>query len=410
MGATVTQYPTPTLISGGIRELSATASTAASTTKVTIPALTVVAVTRRFSPEFTSSATTALPSTFDNLGWQMNTDIIALSDAGVTRASTIVVALRLQADRATTVVPQVALYVSGTLLGTATGASTNLVANTAATINCSVSVAADIAIPANGKIQLAVLTTGTNIDALNACLITLLYTATGTSVGALTYTINAARTGSDSSNQNDSNSRVVATSRTGSESTSQSDSDSRVVAYQRRTNDAQTSTATAIRQATYRPIGADSLANVTDTATRTQVDFRRANQNDTTAIDTAQRAVAKTITSSESTNQTDVASKTITYQRITLYQFQPQDEPASAQVRAIRGYVLNADHTPFTQGATVLLIREDGIVVQQTTTAQDGSYVFPRNFLDTHTYTVAAFATVGGSPYEAITQRGLVPV
>ncbi len=414
MGATVTQYPTPTLVSANNRTLSATASAAASNSKVSIPALTVIAVTRRFIPETTSSSTFALPAGgYDGTGWEMDTDIIPLSDAGVTRASTITINLRVQSPLASTFVPSAGLYIGSTFLGSASGASTALAANTAATITVTINVAAGTTIPANGRLQLAVNCTATNIDALNPALITLLYTNTGTSVSALTYTINAVRTGTDNQNSTQTASRIVSTTRSSSETTGSIDTGSRVSSTFRRSTDVNSNPVETASRVVTAPRTASETTTQVDAAARVSTDFRRSVDAATNPVDSAARAITKSITVSDSmTTIVDLAQKTITYGRTTREYFAPADPPVTVPDRAIRGYVRNSDGTIFYGGATVQLIRDsDGYICGTVTSSiYDGSYVFPRDHTDTATYHVQGFATVAGTPEQDITERGLVPV
>jgi hypothetical protein len=562
MGATVTQFPTPTLISGERRALSATASTAASNSKISVPALSVTAVTRVWSPEVTSSAGTipAAGGAFGNIGWEMNANIVPLSDSGVTRASTISVPLRMVADRASDVTATVVLYISGVEIGRVTAAAATSIGTTAATVTLTVSVAAGISVPVNGRLQVAYFAACTNVDALAVALVTLLYTSTGTSVGALTYTINSVRSASDTGNSSstdtarrvvagvrrtsnahgvtdvasrtqadvrrstedqafqadtgirsvtyrpistevlavtadtarrtqanvrlasdsqvvqadtalrsysaqrvatevpptttdaaqrswsavragsdsqsstaDTGSRVVASARLASEATSQTDvarrtaavvrvspettstvdAARRVSSYVRVAPDSTGGADVAVRAVTFARLVSEAVPVLTETATRTQANFRRSTDNQTVQLDVAQRGIGKSVTTFETTEMTDSASKSITYARITLYQFQAGDEPPVNQVRHITGVVRNSDGTPYELGATVILIREDGIVVQtqtsSTSVASYGLYDFPRNFLDTHTYTVAAHTMVAGAPQQAVTPRALSP-
>jgi hypothetical protein len=416
MAVLTDRFFTGVTISGSIKQL-ATATTGTSATKINFPALTVLSATAKFNTEVTTNAATgavpAAPVAFGASGWQ-TVVFDSLGDGGVTRASTVPVQMSFTASAAITITATAILLIDGVEIGRGTVSAA--CTTTATSFTANVSVAAGTTFTSSSVFQCVVYGTGTNASVTTAVNVTLNYNATSRVQSGLTYTINASRTGSESSAQTDTASRTNATSRTASDSggTGQTDSArSGGSTYNRTASQAMSNPAdSTARQVTFARVTAETLSAMADTASRTQVDFRRATQNDTVPVDTALRVISITKTSPETggTSQTDVASKTITYQRVTLYQFQPQDEPASAQTRAIRGYILNEDHTPFTGGATVMLIREDNVVVQTTTSDQYGAYVFPRNLLDTHTYTVAAFAYSGGSPVEAITERGLVPV
>ena len=392
-------------------------TTAASTaTKLTFAALAVLA-TGQFTPEATVNTGTAVQAVgppWNGVGWR-SADIVPLSDTGVLLAGTYSLNIRATASAAITAATFTAILYLVTATSSAEiaratsgGAATSLATAVATDFAFSFGVL-QTNIPANGKLVVSLFLQGTNAAAASQTVTITTGTNSVLTPPTPTYQITSARTGSESQGSTQAASRVVATSRSASETQTPTDSGARVASYSRIVSEAQAIIDTASRVQTLNRATSEVRPAQIDSVTRT-TSINRSVPDTISTTDSASRVIGLTKTSSETTSQADTGIKTVTYSRVTLYQFQPGDEPASAQTRAIRGYILNSDHSVFTSGATVMLIRDDGVVVQTQTSAQDGSYVFPRNFLDTHTYTVAAFATVSGSPVEAITERGLSPV
>jgi hypothetical protein len=388
-----------------------------SLTKASQAALAVGTLLVQMAPEATVSAANtvpAAPATWNRVGWITSVPLDALSDGGTTRAATVPVILSWTSSTAGSVTFTVILFADNAEIGRGTLTAATTTAAAPYTVN--VTVNAGVSFPANATLGMSVYALLPANVGVSAVTYTLNYgtsATTGTNIAPVTYSINAGRTGSESTSQTDSaRSNGSSYQRTASDSHSSTQTASRVAAYARTAPDSTTATETAIRNAIFAKTGADTMPTMVDTGQRQQASFRRGTDNQIPQADTAIRQIIKNLTSSDATSQTDVASKTITYQRVTLYQFQPGDEPASAQTRHIQGVVYNSDGvTPYLGGANLLLVREDGIVVQtQVSSTVDGSYSFPRNLLDTHTYTVVAHTFITGSPYQAVTPRALTPV
>lgn len=151
------------------------------------------------------------------------------------------------------------------------------------------------------------------------------------------------------------------------------------------------------------PIGADTLARLflarrglTETLTTADALARRA---------VLLRALAESILTVDSLN------RLINVRRF-VAEFPTGVTPDYATefpTRKIAGIVKNQDGTPF-EGATVKLFRAfDDKMVQQTTSAADGSYQFLRDLYDPYDYFVVAYEEVG-TRTQGLTIRGLVPV
>lgn len=412
-----TQRLRSTVQSGSLNNTDAgSPGTAVLTTKVQYGALAVGV--RKFVPNTTATTTATIPavnSAPTNAGWRMSSDIVSGERvrASVQSSNQMFVGVQQDSGSALTVAITVICFLDGVEIarGTSDAAATTGTTTIVHTVSFNVSGEVTSA-TTNPRLSWEIYCTasGLNLNAISAVNISLVLnisTQSNPSIFAVDYN----RTTNDTpGTPADTATRTFIGSRTTSESTTQIDTARRSSSLLRVTAEVLSTMAeTAARQALYQRLTSDSHA-MTEVATRTQVSFRRSTENYTIPTDSAQRTVSNSRTTGDTNIQIDTAQKTITYQRVTLYQFQPQDDPPSAQFRAIRGFILDEFDNPYTQGATVMLIRDDGIVVQTTTSDQTGAYVFPRNFLDTHTYTVAAFATISGSPYQAITERGLVPV
>lgn len=186
------------------------------------------------------------------------------------------------------------------------------------------------------------------------------------------------------------------------------DSTSRLVTTSRIGTGTLPLTDSATSSETYPRTGADAAAATSDTALRTQTDYRRA----TDALQLIQDvATRRTADFRRAAANLDVvlgqAFKLVTYGRSVRHQFSAGDDPLVDPTRWITGTVRTSDNIPYA-GASVYLVRDDDVVVAETTSAADGSYAFARNSFDSSTYYVAAF-TDGPTPREGVTERGLVP-
>lgn len=376
---------------------------------------------RRFIPNTTSTTAPAdLPAVNaapTNSGWRMASDILTGERVRITALQSFQCYVAAQQDSGMNLTANfsVIAFLDGVEIGRGTSPSTAMTGTTTIvheiTVNCPDT---KTSTTTNPRLHFEVYcrVTGLNGNAISAVNISMvLNTAAGSRAIPPQFAVDYTRTTPDSQASTDTATRTFTGSRTSSEVTNQADTASRTGSFSRFTAEALSTMAeTAARQVLYQRLTSNSHA-MTEVATRTQVSFRRSTENYTIPTDSAQRTTTASRTTGDTNIQIDTAQKTITYQRVTLYQFQPQDEPPSAQTRHIAGVVRNSDGTPYLGGATVILIREDGIVVQtQTSSVVDGSYDFPRNLLDTHNYTVAAHTFITGAPHQAVTPRALSPV
>jgi hypothetical protein len=227
--------------------------------------------------------------------------------------------------------------------------------------------------------------------------------------------------------------RTVATRSTITESTAVTDSAARTQTdFRRSTDEVQPMVDTAARQLSARRPVSDSIpmtdsavsqeqyARVCfevspaalDTAARTQTAYRRVAEIDQDIVVLTTRVVATSRTAAQAVARpAEAAIKLVTYGRSVGHQFTPGDQPLLDPTRRMQGVVRNEDGTPYLGQAVVLLVRNDDVVVAETTSSPvDGSYVFLRNSYDTATYFVAAFTDDPALPREAVTERGLVPL
>lgn len=412
-------YLRPTLIAGSIRELGAGSAPASSATKATYAnAGTGI---RQFNPEASSSAVATIPtdgSAPRNIGWRM---VPPIQNAGATAnpadpveyaAQTWNVSLLTSSDTNAVAGTLTAIvYVGGVERGRLT--SGLITFGGAATSQVLAVPIAAFTSDADAKIQVEayveVTVGGVNLNGVN---ITLHNGSSQSTINANgTFIVRSTRTTSDTITQTDTAQRTTTTSRTTLDTGVTTDTARRVASVVRTVLDAiAVPVDSASRVITFARLGAEILAAIAESATRVLSYIRRPSET-TTQIETARRVINLSITAVDYVTMTAVASKSITYLRVTRDQFAPTDDPPSNQIKQVAGVVYNNDGTPYLGGATVILIREDGVVVQTATSSTvNGSYNFPRNFLDTHSYTVAAHTSISGSPYQAVTPRALAPV
>lgn len=392
-GGTTAQFPNPTLISGSIRTLGGTAVSTASNTKATQAALAIATLLVQMTPEATTAAAVtipAAPATWNNVGWQMDTNAIQYGDPGTTTGNTVPVVVNWTSSTAGSVTFTVILFASGAEIGRGSVVASTTTSAAAYTVN--VAVNSGVSIPANGKIQMSVYALLPTNVGLGAVTYTYNYGtgATGSQIGVPSYSIQATKTVTDTYSSSEAVTRAGTYNRTITDSASTSDAVARAASHPRATTEALTTTDVTSRVASFPRTVADSVPT----------------------SDVVARAFTGSRATTDSVPTSDAVTRLIIYGRFT-YEY-PQgaspDYTVQFPTKHIAGFVRNSDGTVFFGGATMQLIRDSDNKVVQTgvSSTVDGSYSFVRDLYDPNTYHVAAFYP--SAPEQGVTQTGLVPV
>lgn len=291
-------FTTPTLISGTVYALSSTASAAASNTKASVQGAGV-STPRQFVPEGTANANAvpAAPATLSNIGWRL-TPIIALSDPGTLAAGSATVPIVLNFTQALGGQPSTVtgiLFLGGTELARAAASVVAAAGDNTYSLAMSWP---QTAIASGAALDLEVYFTGPLLNsALTATTITLKYTTAGTKVGAgLDYTIQAARTVTDTRATSDAVTRVFTGARGTTETLTTSDSPARVASHPRGVTETLT-TSDAVARVVAHP------RSITETLTTSDAVVRAY---------TGTRSVTETLTTSDTTTRALIYGRFIT--------------------------------------------------------------------------------------------------
>lgn len=145
-----------------------------------------------------------------------------------------------------------------------------------------------------------------------------------------------------------------------------------------------------------------------DTLGRTYLAYRPESTEQVYGIDSLTRTAQLNRGENETVQGIDSVARALTYVRY-VHDGPGDDALRNNPSKSISDIVTQSDgKTPYLGGATVLLIREDNVIVQGTTSSTvDGSYEFIRNTDDPYTYSVIAYDDADS--LQAITPRGLAP-
>ncbi len=391
------QYPTPTLISGNLRTLSATASSAASNTKVRSGVLNLTGQWGRVYPETLAdtavgAAQPAEPFVYDSIGWQMDTAILGnATDTGLLLAGSVTVTINITpaytgGNQAVSFMTK--LFVNGVEIGTSPFQNPTYYLSSA-TVNQTnvVTIPSNVAIPAGGKLQMLMFTVLVNDQVFNNFTVTINYTSTGTLIpAAITYNAYRNPAISDSITTSEASTRALVNSRIIPDTVIGTEISTIVANYPRTIPGAVIGTEVSSRVVSFVKNSADTISGI-DVLSRL---FRLS------------RTTPDTVAAIEAATRVNNFGRFINDGAVNDPIVRFAGKFISGITRDQAGAVLGS--------CTVKLIRQsDDFMCQVTTSdATTGVYSFSRDIFDTNIYYVISYKA---SPeIHGISDRSLLPV